>query len=199
MRSRRTRTALALAVAALAAASIAGCSKSTAGSSGTGGSDTGYVAGDGSIVVVPPEQRVAAPDFTLPTLDGGSFTLAEQLGKVVVMNVWASWCAPCRAEAPELQQVWAKSEGKGVQFVGLDTRDSATAAQAFVNRFAITYPQAIDTDGRVQLLFRDTLPAQAIPSTVIVDAQGRVAARILGATTAAALRNVIDDVQKSTG
>ncbi|MDP2013974.1 MAG: TlpA disulfide reductase family protein, partial [Actinomycetota bacterium] len=86
----------------------------------------------------------------------------------------------------------------GVQFVGLDTRDSATAAQAFVNRFGLTYPQAIDTDGRVQLLFRDTLPAQAIPSTLIVDAEGKVAARFLGATTAAALRNVIDDVRAST-
>jgi peroxiredoxin len=199
MRSSRRRTALVVAVAALAVVCVSGCSKSAAGSSGTGGSDTGYVAGDGSIVVVPPEQRVAAPDFTLPTLDGGSFTLSKQLGKVVVMNVWASWCAPCRAEAPELQQVWSQTKDSGVQFVGLDTRDSATAAQAFVNRFGITYPQAIDTDGQVQLLFRDTLPAQAIPSTVIVDAKGRVAARILGATTTSALRNVVDDVQKSTG
>ena len=85
-----------------------------------------------------------------------------------------------------------------MQFVGLDTRDSDTSAQAFVDRFGITYPQAIDTDGQVQLLFRDTLPAQAIPSTLIVDAKGKVAARFLGATTAAALRNVIDDVRAST-
>lgn len=199
MRSSRTLTGLAVVAALLAAAALTGCSKSTAASSGTGGSDTGYIAGDGSIVVIPPAERVAAPDFTLPTLDGGTFTLSEQRGKVVAMNVWASWCAPCRAEAPELQKVWTQDQGKGVQFVGLDTRDSAIAAQAFVNRFGITYPQAIDTDGQVQLLFRDTLPAQAIPSTLIVDAKGRVAARILGATTEAALRNVIDDVRTSTG
>ncbi|MFA7325000.1 MAG: TlpA disulfide reductase family protein [Candidatus Nanopelagicales bacterium] len=196
MPSRRTRVALAVALALLSASAITACSKSTL--TGTAGSDTGYIAGDGSIVVVPPSQRVAAPDFTLPTLGGPTFTLSKQLGKVVVMNVWASWCAPCRAEAPELQSVWRQSQGKDVQFVGLDTRDSATAAQAFVRRFGLTYPQAIDTDGQVQLLFRDNLPAQAIPSTLIVDAKGRVAARILGATTESALRNVIDDVRKST-
>ncbi|MDP2287768.1 MAG: TlpA disulfide reductase family protein [Actinomycetota bacterium] len=196
MSSPRLRVGSALAVLLLACASLTACANSSTPSS-TGG-DTGFVAGDGSIVVIPAAQRTEAPDFTLPTLDGSTFTLSQQLGKVVVMNVWASWCAPCRAEAPELQLVWEQEKDKGVQFVGLDTRDSATAAQAFVNRFGLTYPQAIDTDGRVQLLFRDTLPAQAIPSTLIVDAEGKVAARFLGATTAAALRNVIDDVRAST-
>ena len=162
------------------------------------GSETNFVAGDGSIEVVAVEKRVPAPDFTLPTLSGADFTLSKQLGKVVVMNVWASWCEPCRAEAPALQDVWKKSNQKKVQFVGLDTRDSDTAAQNFVDRYGISYPQAIDPEARVQLLFRDTLPAQAIPSTLIVDAKGNVAARILGATTEAALRSVIDDVQKST-
>ena len=147
--------------------------------------------------MIPAGQRVAAPDFTLPTLSGGSFTLSKQLGKVVALNVWASWCAPCRKEAPDLEKVWKQSDKKAVQFVGLDTRDSATSAQGFIKTFGITYPQAIDTDGQVQLLFRDSLPAQAIPSTVIVDEQGRVAARILGTATEATLRNVIDDVRAS--
>ena len=192
----RIRIGSYVAVLLLSCFALTACAKSDAPSSS--GGDTGFVAGDGSIVVIPADQRVAAPDFTLPTLDGKTFTLSKQLGKVVVMNVWASWCAPCRAEAPELQQVWEQQKDKGVQFVGLDTRDSDTSAQAFVDRFGITYPQAIDTDGQVQLLFRDTLPAQAIPSTLIVDAKGKVAARFLGATTSAALRNVIDDVRAST-
>jgi len=192
----RARIGSCLAAALIAFVSLTGCAKSDSPSSS--GGDTGFVAGDGSITVIPADQRAAAPDFTLPTLDGSSFTLSGQLGKVVVMNVWASWCAPCRAEAPELEQVWKQEQAKGVQFVGLDTRDSEASARAFVSRFGLTYPQAIDTDGQVQLLFRDTLPAQAIPSTLIVDAQGKVAARFLGATTAAALRSVIDDVRAST-
>ncbi|MDO8733084.1 MAG: TlpA disulfide reductase family protein [Actinomycetota bacterium] len=196
MPSLRIRIGSCLALLLLASSSLAACAQSS--SPASSGGDTGFVSGDGSIIVIPADQRVAAPDFTLPTLDGKTFTLSKQLGKVVVMNVWASWCAPCRAEAPELQQVWDLQKNKGVQFVGLDTRDSGTSAQAFVNRFGLTYPQAIDTDGQVQLLFRDTLPAQAIPSTLIVDAHGKVAARFLGATTATALRNVIDDVRAST-
>jgi peroxiredoxin len=196
MRITKIRIASGVALLAMTSVLISGCSdaKNTA----SAGSETNFVAGDGSIEVVAVEKRVPAPDFTLPTLSGADFTLSKQLGKVVVMNVWASWCAPCRAEAPALQDVWKKSDQKKVQFVGLDTRDSDTAAQNFVDRYGISYPQAIDPEARVQLLFRDTLPAQAIPSTLIVDAKGNVAARILGATTEAALRSVIDDVQKST-
>ena len=196
MRITKIRIASGVALLAMTSVLISGCidAKNTA----SAGSETNFVAGDGSIEVVAVEKRVPAPDFTLPTLSGADFTLSKQLGKVVVMNVWASWCAPCRAEAPALQDVWKKSDQKKVQFVGLDTRDSDTAAQNFVDRYGISYPQAIDPEARVQLLFRDTLPAQAIPSTLIVDAKGNVAARILGATTEAALRSVIDDVQKST-
>lgn len=193
MPSSRVRIGGALAALLFACTTLTACAQSDAPAAT--GADTGFVAGDGSIVVIPAAQRLAAPDFTLPTLDGTTFTLSKHLGEVVVMNVWASWCAPCRAEAPELQQVWDQEKNKGVQFVGLDTRDSVTSVEAFVNRFGLTYPQAIDTDGQVQLLFRDSLPAQAIPSTLIVDADGKVAARFLGATTAAALRNVIDDVR----
>ena len=196
MRNTKTRIAVGVALLAMTSATVSGCSDSA--STASAGSETNFVAGDGSIEVVAVEKRVPAPDFTLKTLGGTDFTLSKQLGKIVVMNVWASWCAPCRAEAPTLQDVWEKSNQKKVQFVGLDTRDSDTAAQNFVDRYGITYPQAIDTQAQVQLLFRDTLPAQAIPSTLIVDAKGNVAARILGATTEAALRSVIDDVQKST-
>jgi len=196
MRPTKISIAAGVALVAITAFAVSGCAQSS--NTASAGSETNFVAGDGSIEVVQVEKRVPAPDFTLPTLSGADFTLSKQLGKVVVMNVWASWCAPCRAEAPALQDVWEESDQKKVQFVGLDTRDSDTAAQNFVDRYGISYPQAIDPEARVQLLFRDTLPAQAIPSTLIVDAKGNVAARILGATTEAALRSVIDDVQKST-
>lgn len=156
------------------------------------GPGTGFVAGDGSIVLLDEAARTPAPALAGTTLDGGEFVLADHLGEVVVMNVWASWCAPCRAEAPELQSLWEEFEGNGVQFVGLDTRDTDAAALAFIEAYGITYPNVIDTDGRLQLLFADSLPPQAIPSTLVIDPQGRVAGRILGRASESTLRGLIE-------
>lgn len=161
------------------------------------GADTAFVAGDGSIVLIAPDQRGPAPDLVGDTLEGGEFRLSDHLGEVVVLNVWASWCAPCRAEAPELEAVWRDVRDDGVQFVGLDTRDTVEAARAFLEAYDITYPNVIDADGRLQLLFSDTLPPQAIPSTLVVDREGRVAGRILGRVTEATLTALIEDVAKS--
>jgi len=173
-------------IAAVAVAlTLTGCSADLAEG------DQGFVAGDGSVTVLAAGERQPAPSIVGETLDGGTFTLADHLGQVVVLNVWASWCAPCRAEAPILEEVWQDTEPLGVQFVGLDTRDSDAAARAFVDRFGITYPNVIDRDGRLQLRFGDSLPPQAIPSTVVVDRQGRVAARALGKVSAATLRTMI--------
>jgi len=108
------------------------------------------------------------------------------------MNVWASWCAPCRAEAPALAEVATQMAAKGVTFVGIDTRDSTATAQSFVAKFHVPYPSIVDPDGQVQLLFGDSLPPQAIPSTVVIDRQGRVAARALGRVDAATLRGIIE-------
>lgn len=152
----------------------------------------GFIAGDGSIVLLDPSQRAAAPDFTATTLTGEQFTLAAHRGEVVALNVWASWCGPCRAEAPALEEVWTANRAKGFLMVGLDTRDSLTAAQAFVSNFGLTYPSVLDTDGQIQLLFADSLPPQAIPSTLIIDRQGRVAARVLGPASEATLQGLID-------
>ena len=159
-----------------------------------GSGESGFVAGDGSLVLLDASQRAAAPELEGTTLDGGTWRLADHLGDVVVLNVWASWCAPCRAEAPDLVAVDEEYSGKGVQFLGLNTRDSDTAARAFVERFGIGYPNVIDRDGVIQLGFRDTLPPQAIPSTVVLDRQGRVAARVLGTVSAASLRGVLDEL-----
>ena len=186
MPSRRV-TAVALAGVLLA---LAGCGSTDAAPAQ--GADSGFVAGDGSIVVLPEDERVPAPDLSGPTLDGGTFTLADHRGEVVVLNVWASWCAPCRAEAPTLAALSAELEDSGVQFVGLDTRDSDVPARAFVERFGIGYPNVIDPDGRLQLLFGDSLPPQAIPSTLVIDPEGRVAARALGKVSESSLRGMIE-------
>lgn len=152
----------------------------------------GYVAGDGSFVLLDPEDRQPAPQISGTTLDGGTIDLADARGDVVLLNVWASWCAPCRAEAPILEQVWQDVQDEGVQFIGLDTRDSDAAANAFVERFGLTYPSIIDRDGRLQLRFGDTLPPQAIPSTVFIDRQGRVAGRALGKVSESTLRGLLE-------
>ena len=165
--------------------------------SGDEGAGTAFVAGDGSIVLIAPEERGPAPDLAGPTLEGGEFRLRDHLGEIVVLNVWASWCAPCRAEAPVLEAVWQDVQDDGVQFVGLDTRDTDEAALAFLEAYGVTYPNVIDSDGRLQLLFSDTLPPQAIPSTLVVDREGRVAGRIIGRVTEATLTALIEDVAKS--
>ena len=177
-----------------AALLLTACGSSASSDEGAG---TAFVAGGGSIVLIAPEERGPAPDLAGPTLEGGEFRLRDHLGEVVVLNVWASWCAPCRAEAPVLEDVWREVQDDGVQFVGLDTRDTEAAALAFLEAYGVTYPNVIDADGRLQLLFSDTLPPQAIPSTLVVDREGRVAGRIIGRVTEATLTALIEDVAKS--
>ena len=182
------RAAVAALCAALIVIGVSGCGSSESGQ----GTDSGFVAGDGSLVVLPVSERALAPELVGTTLDGDQFRLADHLGQVVVMNVWASWCAPCRAEAPALVAAANDLGPKGVQFVGLDTRDSDTSARGFVSTFQIPYPNLIDRDGRLQLLFSETLPPQAIPSTLVIDKEGRVAARALGRVSEASLRGIVE-------
>ena len=115
-----------------AALLLTACGSSASGGDGAG---TAFVAGDGSIVLIAPEERGPAPDLSGPTLEGGEFRLGDHLGEIVVLNVWASWCAPCRAEAPVLEAVWQEVQDDGVQFVGLDTRDTEEAALAFLEAY----------------------------------------------------------------
>ena len=172
---------------------VAGCSAAAEEGSGAV-PEAGYVAGDGSIVIVPVDERAPAPEVVGTTLDGGTFRLSDHLGDVVVLNVWASWCAPCRAEAPTLAALSEELEPQGVTFVGLDTRDSDASARAFIERFGIDYANVIDRDGQLQLLFSDTLPPQAIPSTLVIDREGRVAGRVLGKASESALRGMIEPI-----
>ena len=169
-----------------AAVLLAGCS-----SSSTDGS--GFVAGDGTLTVLPAGQRPAAPELTGKTLDGTTWSSSEHAGKVIVYNVWGSWCAPCRKEAPALAAA-SKATASVATFVGINTRDTGTAqALALVREAGIEFESVFDPDGRLLLGF-GSLPPSAIPSTIVVDAQGRVAARILGDTTEATLTGLVHDV-----
>ena len=129
--SRRPRPLRAAALVAVGAL-LAGCAQDASAGERVAGpvAEQGYVSGDGTTTIVAQSRREAAPDLTGTTLDGQPFALSDHLGEVVVLNVWASWCAPCRAEAADLQAVWSETSGKGVAFVGLNTRDSPAPAKA---------------------------------------------------------------------
>ncbi len=157
-------------------------------------SQAGFVQGGGVVTIVEPGDREPAPAFSGPTLDGGSFDLADERGNVVVLNVWGSWCAPCRAEAPALASVAEQTADDGVVFIGVNTRDTETAALAFEDEFDVPYPSVVDTDGRRLLAFRGTLPPAAIPSTLVVDRDGGMAARVLGEISETSLLDLVTEV-----
>lgn len=161
-----------------------------------GGGEIGYIEGDGLVTTVPPGERDPAPEFGGPLLgsEDQEFWLADALGEVVVLNVWGSWCPPCRKEAPDFQAVWDDVSDDGVRFVGINTRDNETDALGYVEDFGITYPSVIDSDGRRMLAFRDTLRPGSIPSTLIIDRDGRLAAKAAGAIGESTLSGLIEDV-----
>jgi len=186
---RRVRRIVGVVLAVAALLFVSAC-----GTTAQGQSESRFVAGDGTITLLEPSEREPAPDVTGEFLDGQPFALRDYLGQVVVLNVWASWCAPCRAEAPALNQIARETADLGVQFIGLDTRDSRASAEAFIRRFEVPYPSVWDPDATIQLAFRDTLPPQAIPSTLLVDRQGRVAGRILGEVDRTQLRDIVTEL-----
>ncbi|MEU8467763.1 TlpA disulfide reductase family protein [Streptomyces sp. NPDC029006] len=176
--STRSRAVLLAAVAAVAALTASACGKG--GISG-GGGDTNFVTGNNGIDTVPSGKRTAVPELSGKTVDGKTLDVADYQGKVVVLNVWGSWCGPCREEAKYFAQVSKRYEGKGVQFVGINTRDASTIpALAFEKARGITYPSLYDPTGRLMLRFKKgTLNPQLVPSTLIIDRHGKIAARAL--------------------
>jgi len=184
---------LALGLACLLA--LAGCSNDV-GSSG----NQGYVAGKGIITTVKAADRKQPGEVSGRTLDGEKVSLTDFRGKVVVVNVWGSWCGPCRAEAPMLAQASRDLAGKGVVFLGIDSRDpSKDAAKAFVRRFDVPYASLYDQQGGTLLAFRGTLTPNSVPSTVVVDPQGRVAGSVLGNLSRATLDGLVEDARSGGG
>jgi cytochrome c biogenesis protein CcmG, thiol:disulfide interchange protein DsbE len=118
-----------------------------------------------------------APEFDLPTLEGDSTLSSDELkGKPVVMNFWASWCAPCREEAPLLERTWREYRKEGVLFVGINIRDSLTDARRFVEEFDITYPVVRDESLRLA----NDLGVYGLPETFFVDHKWRLLATVAG-------------------
>lgn len=158
-------------------------------SCGNGGSSTAqesFISGNGAITFISADDRAMAPKLSGDTLYGTKFSFAGK--KIAVVNVWASWCSPCRAEIPTF--VALSKKYTDVQFMGVLTRDNLANAEVFARQLAVPYPNFIDDS--LLLGFRNTLPANAIPTTVVIDKQGRVAARISGPATVAGLSKLIE-------
>ncbi|QKW19664.1 TlpA family protein disulfide reductase [Kitasatospora sp. NA04385] len=175
--TKRFRALPTAAAATAAALVLVGCSPS-----GSAADRTGLTAGGGGVATAAPGHREQAPDVSGTLLAGGGVKLSDYRGKVVVLNLWGSWCSACRAEAPGLQELWEKYRDRGVQFLGINTRDSDPAnAVAFERNKGVTFPSIYDPDGTQILRFpKGYLDPQSIPTTMVIDRDGRVAARVLG-------------------
>jgi thiol-disulfide isomerase/thioredoxin len=182
------RFLLPLACAVLAA----GCSTGSDQVDVNNGGQFRFVAATPSGEVIPPDERATAPEFSGTLLGGGEFSSDELSGDVAVLNFWGSWCGPCRVETPQFQEVYADVRDDGVQFLGLNVKETSEQfALAFVERFGIEFPSLYDPRGEVALAFRD-YPATAIPSTIVLDPDNRVAAVYTGEVSQEDLRRVLD-------
>jgi thiol-disulfide isomerase/thioredoxin len=174
----------------LAAVLLTGCKQDLRSS------DQGFVTSDLSVKVLDAaDRRPPAGEVAGRTVDGKQVSLSALNGKVVVMPVWGSWCGPCRKEAPGLALASRDLADKGVTFLGINSRDRNEAAvRGFLTRHDIPYDSIYDEDGQTLLAFRGTLPPMSIPSFVFIDAEGRVAARILGPADLSTLYGVLEDL-----
>jgi peroxiredoxin len=171
---------------------LTGCSTGSSAVDVNNGGDFRFVAGTPAGEVIPQDERKSAPSFSGDLLSGGEFASTELAGTIAVLNFWGSWCPPCRVETPEFQQVYTEVQGQGVQFLGINVKETDPQfANAFVRDKAITFPSVYDPRGEVALAFRD-YPANAVPSTIILDRKGRVAAVYTAAVPEDTLRSVLD-------
>ena len=192
---RRAVSAAALAAAGVLA--VAACSGQIAANT-PASNGISFVSGNGTAAFYKAGSRPAAPAVSGTTLAGSKLSLSSYRGHVVVLNFWGSWCAPCRAEAPTLAVLSEQYHAKGVQFVGIDIRDSPTSAQAFVQNFGISYPSLNDPADEIALEFRGTVPPAAIPSTLVIDRTGHIAGRVIGQATYPSLNRILTEVTAGT-
>ena len=156
--------------------------------------NAGYVSGDGVVVEIPPGGRADPLEIRGTTYDGDDFDSTALRRAPLLINVWYASCPPCRVEAPALKAVHSEYRALGVGFAGVNTRDKAGPAAAFEETFGITYPSIPDPDGAVIASLDGNVSPNAVPTTLILDVEGRVAARIAGAADQSTLESLLDAV-----
>ncbi|MGW2090486.1 TlpA disulfide reductase family protein [Streptomyces sp. NPDC001880] len=166
---------------------------------GNGESQTKYVDSGDGISAIPQDNRRMARGLKGKTIDGEQVNIADLKGKVVVINVWGSWCGPCRAEVPNFVKVAKETKKKGVEFIGINTRDAnRSLVVAFEKEYKVEYPSLYDPTGKMVMngFPKGTLNPQTVPSTIVLDRKGRIAARTLRALSEEGLNGMIDPVVK---
>ena len=189
-----TRFAGALAAVALLLGATA-CSEdpNSVAAQAKAGDQKGYISGDGTVESIAEADRGEPVELSGDLVDGGTWDSGSRRGKVVVVNVWGSWCAPCVAEAPELQEAWEGFEKASapVEFIGIDFREGPARGAAFLKRAKITYPSLSDESGVLILALQGKAPT--VPTTLVLDRDGRIAARVNGPVSVSTLRGLVDD------
>ncbi|RBY97531.1 TlpA family protein disulfide reductase [Blastococcus sp. TF02-8] len=181
----------------LLTALLAGCSSSD-GDRATSGGQYEFDEANRPGELIPSSNRADAPDFSGELLDGSPFHSAELAGDIAVINFWGAWCAPCRVETPDFQSVYAELRDQGVQFLGVDVKDERQLGSAFFEQVGVEYPSLFDPRGEVALAFRG-FPANAVPSTILLDRDGRVAAVYTGAVARDDLRTSLTTLLEEGG
>ncbi|MEU2180167.1 TlpA family protein disulfide reductase [Streptomyces thermolilacinus] len=192
--SRAPRGLLLTAGALAAALALTACGGSPTGTSG-GGGNTNFVTNVDGIATIPKGER-PTPELAGETLDGDRLDVADLKGKVVVLNLWGDWCNPCRAEAPHFVKVAGDLKPQGVEFVGINTRSKKLSSIKFEKDFKVPYPSLYDPYGKLVLngFPKGAVQPQAIPSTLVLDRDGKIAARTLKAVSEKELRAMIAPV-----
>ena len=188
--------ALALLAVPVLAASLAACSQdpNSISAQAKEGSRKGYISGDGAVEAIPVASRGKPVSLSGTTLDSRKWSTSDAAGKVVVLNVWASWCPPCQHEAPQLEKSWQgfSTSGKPVVFMGVNTRDNPASGVSTAKKWGITFPSVGDESGVLILALQGKVTSP--PTTLVLDRQGRIAARVNGEVTAGTLNGLVDDV-----
>ena len=191
MKKTVSRALLGLAIAGSALLTACSGDDPLAAQAGNSGGKN-YIAGDGSVMELAVEERGEAVEFSGQTFDGDTIS-ADTLEGPALVNFWYASCAPCRVEAPDLANL-SQEFSNDVDFVGVNVRDAGDTAAAFERTFGIDYPSIEGRDGKVLLDLADYVPPQAVPTTLILDAEGRVAARVLGAVEHSTLKSLLTGV-----
>lgn len=171
---------------------MAGCANDPLAEQFRSGTNKNYISGDGSVTEFQGERSVGE-HWVAETFDGQVLDSKNLLGQVVVLNFWYAGCAPCRAETPDLADIASDYEGKGVQVVGVNVRDTAETALAFARNQNLNYPSVMDIEfGSVVQAYTGVVSPSAVPTTLVINAKGEITARVLGRFVPSTLRSLVE-------